>query len=193
MIPLVGNMCKGTLGVCNLGRTWWKVLTRAVDLLDPEYPDNSGGLDTWCLQALELDVDETYDYLRAELPDYVTFERWILDQKSGRLPTAKIARFNEILRYRQHIRPHKITETYADLFGNQRLAIEGDAEIALNRAESPFGVAYQCRPLKAKVPAAIVQPQILRPAARQLDDQVIPEHPADGTIATGGFALSPLG
>jgi hypothetical protein len=69
---MIGSICQGSLGVCQLGRTWWKTLTCAVGLLDPAYPDNSGGLDAWCLQALELDIDEVYEYLRAELPDYVT-------------------------------------------------------------------------------------------------------------------------
>lgn len=115
MVPMVGSICKGSLGICHLPRTWWKTVTRAVGLLDPDYPDNSGGLDTWCLQAIELDVDEVYDYLRSELPDYVTFERWVLDQKNNQLPTARIARFNDIVQYRRHIRPHKITETYADI------------------------------------------------------------------------------
>ena len=91
------------------------MLTRAVGVLDPDYPDNSGGLDTWCLQHLDLDVDDTYDYLRSERPDYVTFERWILDRRGGHLHEAKIARFNQIVLHRQHIRPHKIIETYADI------------------------------------------------------------------------------
>ena len=115
MIPLIGSACQGSLGVSQLPRTWWKALTRAVGLLDEAYPDNSGGLDAWCLQAVGLDVDETYDYLRAELPDYVSFEKWVLDKKDGALPAAPIARFNEIVQYRRHIRPHKITETYADI------------------------------------------------------------------------------
>ncbi len=115
MVPMISSICKGSLGVCQLPRTWWKTLTRAVNLLDSAYPDNSGGLDTWCLQAIELDIDETYDYLRSELPDYVTFERWILDRKNNQLPAARVERFNEIVKYRRHIRPHKITETYADI------------------------------------------------------------------------------
>ena len=115
MVPMISSICKGSIGVCHLARTWWKTLTRAVDLLDPTYPDNSGGLDAFCLEAIELDIDETYEYLRAELPDYVTFERWILDKKSGQWPAAQVARFNEIVRYRRHIRPHKIAETYADI------------------------------------------------------------------------------
>ncbi len=115
MVPLISSICKGSIGVCQLPRTWWKTLTRAVDLLDPAYPDRSDGLDTWCLQALELDIAETYEYLRAELPDYVTFERWVVDKKNGQWPTAQVARFNEIVRYRRHARPHKIAETYADI------------------------------------------------------------------------------
>ena len=31
-------------------RTWWKGLTNAVGLLDADYPENSGGLDRWCLE-----------------------------------------------------------------------------------------------------------------------------------------------
>lgn len=115
MVPLISSICRGSIGVCQLPRTWWKAVTRAVDLLDPGYPDNSGGLDTLCLQAMNLDVDEIYDYLRSELPDYVSFERWIITRKIGQLPTAQIARFNEIVKYRRHIRPHKITETYEDI------------------------------------------------------------------------------
>ena len=115
MIPLIGSACQGSLGVSQLPRTWWKAVTRAVGLLDEAYPDDSGGLDTWCLQAVGLDVDETYAYLRAELPDYLAFEKWVLQKKAGALPAAPIARYNEIVQYRRHIRPHKITETYADI------------------------------------------------------------------------------
>ena len=115
MIPLIGSICKGSIGVSQLPRTWWKTVTRAVGLLDPAYPDRSAGLDTMCLEAIELDLDETYDYLRAELPDYVTFEDWILDKKGGKLPAARVARFNEVILYRRHSRPEKITETYTDI------------------------------------------------------------------------------
>ena len=116
MIPMIGSICQGSLGIGQLGRTWWKTLTRAVDLLDASYPDNSGGLDTWCLEALELDVDEVYAYLRAELPDFVCFERWILTKKQGILPAEKITEFNQMLLDRSHgHRPHKIAETYADI------------------------------------------------------------------------------
>ena len=96
---MIGSICRGSLGICQLPRTWWKAITRQVGLLDASYPDNSGGLDAWCLESLEIDVDETYDYLRAELPDYVTFERRILAEKDGQLPEARVARFNDIVRF----------------------------------------------------------------------------------------------
>jgi hypothetical protein len=115
MVPMISSICRGVIGVCQLPRTWWKAVTRAVDILDPDYPDNSGGLDASCLQAMNLDVDETYDYLRSELPDYISFERWIIDKKGPSLPAAQVQRFNEIIRHRRHIRPHKITETYEDI------------------------------------------------------------------------------
>ena len=114
MVPTISSICKGSIGICQLPRTWWKTLTRAVGLLDPAYPDNSGGLDAWCLQAIGLDIDETYDYLRSELPDYVSFEHWILDRNHGHIPTAPVQRFNGLVRYRRHI-PPKIIETYADI------------------------------------------------------------------------------
>ena len=115
MIPLIRSICQGPLGISQLPRTWWKAITRQVGLLDETYPDNSGGLDAWCLDALELDVDETYAYLDDELPDYVTFEQWVVDRKNGAFSKARIKRFNLMLQRRVHSRPHKITETYGDI------------------------------------------------------------------------------
>jgi len=115
MIPLIGSICQGPLGICQLPRTWWKVLTRKVELLDASYPDNSGGLDAWCLDALEIDLDEAYEYLRDELPDYVTFEGWLTERKGGPFVPARIERFNKLVANRVHSRPHKIVETYGDI------------------------------------------------------------------------------
>ena len=115
MIPLIGSACRGPLGVSQLPRTWWKAITRKTGILDETYPDNSGGLDTWCLDALELDIDETYEFLRNELPDYVTFESWIVQKKAGQFNKARIERLNVIIQRRVHSRTQKITETYGDI------------------------------------------------------------------------------
>ena len=34
MIPLIGSICTGPLGVCQLPRTWWKALSRSAVLLN---------------------------------------------------------------------------------------------------------------------------------------------------------------
>ena len=116
MVPLIGSICRGSIGVCQLPRTWWKAVTRAVDLLDPGYPDNSGGLDTWCLQAMNVGCrrDLRLSPIRTTR---LCFVRTVgsSHRKIGQLPTAQIARFNEMVKYRRHIRPHKITETYEDI------------------------------------------------------------------------------
>ena len=74
MIPLIGSICKGPLGINQLPLTWWKVLMRQLGQLGETYPDKSSGRDAWCLDALEVNLDEAYDFIRETLPDYVTFE-----------------------------------------------------------------------------------------------------------------------
>ena len=119
MIPLISSICYGPLGVCQLPRFWWKVLLRKKGLLDDEYPDCSGGLDTWVLEALKLDKETTLAYLRDNTPDYLGFEAWVLDQKGGALDQAAVQEWNERIYTRLHTRPEKIQETYTDIgFGD---------------------------------------------------------------------------
>ena len=64
MIPLISSVCYGPLGVCQLPRTWWKVLLQKAELLDSEYPDFSSGLDKRVLEFLKLNKEITLSYLR---------------------------------------------------------------------------------------------------------------------------------
>ena len=66
MIPLLSSLCYGTLEVCQLPRTWWKVLLRNAGILDVEYPDVSEGLDKSVLEVLNLDRETTLAYLRGD-------------------------------------------------------------------------------------------------------------------------------
>ncbi|MDA1192542.1 MAG: DUF5069 domain-containing protein [Candidatus Poribacteria bacterium] len=115
MIPLISSLCYGPLEVCQLPRTWWKTILRRKGLLDEEYPDCSPGLDTGVLNALGLDKDATLGYLRDALPDYLTFEKWVVAQKGGNLPMDEIAKWNENVRHRVHRRPEKLAEVYGDI------------------------------------------------------------------------------
>ncbi len=115
MVPLISSMCKGPLGVRQLPRTWWKVTLRKAGLLDSAYPDCSRELDDWCLQALQLDKEKTLGYLRDELPTYLQFEAWVLEQKGGVLNQARVDRWNDGVEKRVHVNPGKIDETYPDI------------------------------------------------------------------------------
>ena len=118
MIPLISSICYGPLGVCQLPRFWWKVLLRKTGLMDDEYPDCSGGLDTWVLNALSLDKETTLAYLRDTMPNYLEFEAWVLEQKGGTFDFPlqdAVVRWNASVRARRHNRPEKIEETYTDI------------------------------------------------------------------------------
>ena len=114
MIPLIGSITHGPAGVCQLPRFWLKVIMRQTGLLDEEYPDCSGGLDTWVLERLELDKEETLGYLRSEIPDYLTFESWVLDKKGGGLDHGVVGRWNAFVRNRVH-GERKVAETLANI------------------------------------------------------------------------------
>jgi len=115
MIPLISSMCQGPLGVCQLPRFWWKALLRHAGQLDSGYPDCSGGLDIWLLRALGLDREETLGYLRSDMPGYLQFEAWVLEQKGGALDPHAVVRYNVAVARRVHVDPGKIIETYEDI------------------------------------------------------------------------------
>ena len=119
MIPLISSLAYGPLGSCQLPRTWWKVLTRNAGILDDEYPDVSDGLDRRVLEVLGLDRETTLAYLRENMPSYLDFEAWVLQQKGddfwGFEQQDAIVRWNAFIRARRHRSPEKIEETYTDI------------------------------------------------------------------------------
>ena len=115
MIPMLSSLCYGPLEVCQLPRTWWKVLLRNAGILDEEYPDVSEGLDKSVMEVLNLDRSKTLAYLREDMPGYLQFEVWVLGQNDGALDREAIDGWNESVRTRIHTRPDKLEETTGDI------------------------------------------------------------------------------
>lgn len=134
MIPLISSLCYGPLEVCQLPRFWWKVLLHAKGLLDEEYPDCSGGLDSNVLNAIGLDKDAALNYLRSETPHYLTFETWVLGQKGGQIDRAAADDWNGSVRTRVHTQPEKIAETYRDI-GWSKDEVSVDSAVVLNAVQ----------------------------------------------------------
>ena len=102
VIPLISSLDYGPLEVCQLPRTWLKVVLRARGLLHPDYPDCSRGLDAHVLAALKLDEEATLGYLRENTPSYLDFEGWVLEQSGGEIDRAAADEWNASIRNRIH-------------------------------------------------------------------------------------------
>jgi len=103
VIPLISTMDYGRLGVCQLPRTWLKVLLEAKGKLHPDYPACGDGLDAKVLKLLNLDRDRTVSYLKSELPSYNEFETWILSQPEVSRNRDDIQEWNNYLRNLEHV------------------------------------------------------------------------------------------
>jgi hypothetical protein len=102
VVPLISSLDYGPSGVCQLPRTWLKVLLKAKGVLHPDYPDCGGGLDAKVLAVLKLDREATLSYIRAEMPTYLDFETWVLGQTGGQVDTAAVEEWNQSVRERIH-------------------------------------------------------------------------------------------
>jgi hypothetical protein len=65
--------------VCQLPRTWLKVILDAKGLLHSD-PACGGGIDQNVLEALGLNREATLNYMTQTLPTYFVFENWVLEQ-----------------------------------------------------------------------------------------------------------------
>lgn len=103
IVPLVATIDFGPLGVRQLPRTWYKILLRAKGLLHPDYPDmTDNGLDPRVLRALNLDINDTLNYIRENMPSYLEFEGWVLEQCGGQIPAQAVDEWNDYLCNRIH-------------------------------------------------------------------------------------------
>ena len=103
VVPLIATIDYGMLRVCQLPRTWLKLILRAKGLLHPDYPDmTESGLDPRVLGVLKIGVEDAMGYIREELPSYLEFEGWVEEQTGGAIDRAAVNQWNEYLRDRIH-------------------------------------------------------------------------------------------
>lgn len=77
----------------HLPRLWLKMLLSALGRLPPDYKVMTAAFDKIVLEKLELDAARIEAFVRAERPDYLTFERWVRDN-GKQLSAAEIAALN---------------------------------------------------------------------------------------------------
>jgi hypothetical protein len=103
VVPLIASIDYGPLEVCQLPRTWLKILLKAKGLLHPDYPDmTESGLDPRVLRALKIEPDAAVAHIRETLPTYLQFEAWVLEQNGGEIDRGPTDEWNAFIRTRVH-------------------------------------------------------------------------------------------
>jgi len=103
VVPLISTLDYGALGLCQVPRTWHKVVLEARGLLHEEYPGCGGGLDLRVLRdVLGLDRDQVVEYLTREQPSYLAFEAWIRQQLGGEPEAGAVREWNAYVNGREH-------------------------------------------------------------------------------------------
>jgi hypothetical protein len=92
IVPLAAQSVVGPLGLMHLPRLWLKVVLSAADLLPAGYLDTNIGSNQTIVDAVGLDPDATYAYLKT-MPTYMEFEVWVKANAKNLTP-ASIAASN---------------------------------------------------------------------------------------------------
>lgn len=115
MIPVISSISYGPLGICQLPRFWWKGFLKAKGLLAPDYPELSSGLDRLLLEKVDIAPDDVQVYIHSCLPDYLQFEKWVLECAGGCIDSKMVAEWNQYIRNRIHKRSRKLADIYGTL------------------------------------------------------------------------------
>jgi hypothetical protein len=95
LVPMVSSAQIGTLGVPHLPRLWMKALSRATGALPKDWKSGPEcGFDNQLAKLTGLDLAAAVEYINAELPDYLTFERWF-EEQVGPVTDAQKAEWSE--------------------------------------------------------------------------------------------------
>ena len=112
VVPLISSIDRGTLGICQLPRTWLKITLHGKGLLHPDYPACEPGLDQRVLDLLHLDRSEVVSTISENRPTYLEFEDWVTTR--GSIDDEAVAAWNVFIRDRVH-RDEKRSDIHATL------------------------------------------------------------------------------
>ncbi len=101
-VPLISSNVAGPLGVVHLPRLWSKVLLSVKGLLPEGYDECGKGFDQMLLDGLQLNREATLNYVKQNLPTYPDFEKWVLEQRGGKIDSAEIEAVNAAIRGYHH-------------------------------------------------------------------------------------------
>lgn len=102
IVPLVTSDTAGPLGAIHLPRLWSKLMLAASGQLPEGYDECGPGFDQMTLTAMNLDRGKTMEYVRANKPTYMQFERWVIEQNGGQIDPERIRKHNEAVRAYNH-------------------------------------------------------------------------------------------
>jgi hypothetical protein len=102
IVPLISSDTAGPLGAIHLPRLWAKLMLANSGLLPEGYDECGPGFDQMTLSALGLDRQKTIEYVRANRPTYLQFERWVIEQNGGNIDPERIRKHNEAVRAYNH-------------------------------------------------------------------------------------------
>ena len=108
MIPLIGGLKAGPLGIVHLPRMWFKARAHAAGVLPGGYGHVSRGTDARLLGAIGIEGAAFEEYLSVVAPDYQACEGWIVSHAADTSP-ATIGAFNDYVNAQQMPEP-KLSE-----------------------------------------------------------------------------------
>ena len=79
------------------------MILEAKCILHPDYPGCGNGLDAKVLKVLNLNRDQTIEFLKSETPSYSVFESWVLKQKHGKIDEDDVKEWNQYIQTRVHL------------------------------------------------------------------------------------------
>jgi len=102
VVPHISSATAGPLGALHLPRLWAKLTLGAAGKLPEDYDECGTGFDQMTLTNLNLDRSKTMEYVRAQKPTYLQFERWVVQQNGGKLDPQAVQKHNDAIRGYNH-------------------------------------------------------------------------------------------